>query len=163
MKKSMKLFRDFGILTEREMEARHDIYLELYTKKIQIESRVIGDLALNHIVPVALRYQKMLVDNVRGMKEIFTGKEFQSTAGVQLEMIKTISAHVANITSHVEKMIDERKKANNLHHAKDQALAYCHKVKPYFDTIRYEVDKLELLIDDTYWTLPKYRELLFTK
>jgi glutamine synthetase len=150
-------------MNEREMEARHEIYLETYTKKIQIESRVIGDLALNHIVPVALRYQKMLVDNVRGMKELFSGKEFQAIAGVQLEMIKTISAHVANITSHVDKMIDERKKANNLQHAKDQALAYCHKVKPYFDTIRYEVDKLELLIDDTYWTLPKYRELLFTK
>jgi glutamine synthetase len=162
-KKTKKLYLTHNIMNEREMEARHEIYLETYTKKIQIESRVIGDLAMNHIVPVALRYQKMLVENVRGMKDLFSGKEYQAAAGVQLDMIKTISAHVANITTQVEKMIDERKKANNLHHAKEQALAYCHKVKPYFDTIRYEVDKLELLVDDTYWTLPKYRELLFTK
>ncbi len=162
-KKTKKLFLAHKIFNEREMEARHEIYLETYTKKIQIESRVIGDLALNHIVPVAIRYQKVLVDNVKGLKELFAGKEFQTIAGEQLEMIKTISERVSVIISSVNKMIEERKKANKLEHGKEQALAYCHKVKPYFEIIRYEVDKLELLLDNTYWPLPKYRELLFTK
>lgn len=162
-KKSKKLFTSLHVMNEREIEARHEIYLEMYTKKIQIESRVIGDLSLNHIVPVALRYQKVLVENTRGMKELFSAKEFQTVAGTQMEMIKTISSRVATIILNVEKMTEERKKANLMEDPKEQALAYCHKIKPFFEIIRYEVDKLELLIDDTYWTLPKYRELLFTK
>ena len=162
-KKTKKLLISNGIMNEREIDARYEIYLEMYTKKIQIESRVMGDLALNHIIPTALRYQKMLVDNATGLKQLFPAKEFNSVAGVQLEMIRKISGHVTNISSFVAKMIIERKKANLLAHSKEQADAYCNKIKPYFDLIRYEVDKLELLIDDSYWPLPKYRELLFTK
>lgn len=162
-KKTKKLYTTHHIMSEREIEARHEIYLEMYTKKIQIESRVMGDLALNHIVPTALRYQRMLIENVSGMKQIFSDKEFKTVAGSQLEMIKTISSHISVINTQVEKMIEERKKANHLHHAKELASAYCNKVLPYFEVIRYEVDKLELLVDDEAWPLPKYRELLFTK
>ncbi|MEY4110594.1 MAG: hypothetical protein RLZZ46_949 [Bacteroidota bacterium] len=161
--KTLKLFDEHQILSKREVEARHEIYLETYTKRIQIESRVIGDLALNHIIPTAFAYQHKLVDNARGMKEIFSDKEFSEFGAVQVQIIKEISVHVATIRKHVGEMIEERKKANALHHAHDQAKAYCNKVKPHFDVIRYHVDKLELLVDDVQWPLPKYRELLFTR
>lgn len=161
--KTIKLFEDHQILSKREVEARHEIYLETYTKRIQIESRVIGDLALNHIIPTAFAYQHKLVENARGMKEIFSEKEFRELGAVQLQTIREISEHISTIRKHVEEMIEERKKANALSHAHDQAFAYCNQVKPHFDIIRYHVDKLELLVDDLQWPLPKYRELLFTR
>jgi glutamine synthetase len=161
--KTIKLFEDHQILSKREVEARHEIYLETYTKRIQIESRVIGDLALNHIIPTAFAYQHKLVENARGMKEIFSEKEFRELGAVQLQTIREISEHISTIRKHVEEMIEERKKANALSHAHDQAFAYCNQVKPHFDIIRYHVDKLELLVDDVQWPLPKYRELLFTR
>jgi glutamine synthetase len=162
-KKTLHLFEANHIMSDREQEARYDIYLETYTKKIQIESRVIGDLALNHIIPTAIKYQTSLIENVEGLKDIFGASDFKKTAAIQIEMIKEISEHVSTIKNNVDAMIEERKKANALTDVKKQAVAYCEKVRPYFDVIRYHVDKLELLVEDESWPLPKYRELLFTK
>lgn len=151
-----------GIFSERELEARYEIALETYTKKIQIESRIMGDLALNHIIPVAIKYQNVLIENVKGLKEILPATDFKKASEIQLATIKKISDHISIVRKSVDEMIEERKKANVLH-GKKQALAYCEKVKNYFTTIRYNVDKLELIVDDENWPLPKYRELLFTK
>ncbi len=161
--KTLKLFERHQVMSHREQEARHAIYLETYTKKIQIESRIIGDLSLNHIIPTAIRYQNLLIDNVRKMKDIFNEAEFKTNASTQLEMIKEISERISIIKLSVEDMTESRKKANTIEDHKKQAIAYCDKVKPYFDTIRYNADKLELIIDDELWPLPKYREMLFTK
>jgi glutamine synthetase len=162
-KQTMELFERNNIMTEREQHARYDIYLETYTKKIQIESRVMGDLVLNHIIPTAIRYQGSLVENVKGLKEIFSGSEFKKAAQIQLEMIMAISDHINVIKTKVDEMTEARKKANAMTDVKKQAIEYCEKVKSYFDEIRYHTDKLELLVDDENWPLPKYRELLFTK
>ncbi|MDP2388122.1 MAG: glutamine synthetase III [Bacteroidota bacterium] len=162
-KKTLHLFEHMNILSHREQEARYEIALETYTKKIQIESRIIGDIVTNQIVPAAIQYQKMLVDNVSGMKTFMSPADFKKSADAQIEMIKEISERIAAINTDVFKMIEERKKANNLDSAKKQAHAYCEKVKPYFDTIRYNSDKLELMVDDAMWPLPKYRELLNLK
>jgi glutamine synthetase len=158
--KAKKLYTSNNIFSERELEARHEILLETYTKKIQIESRVMGDLAINHIIPTAIKYQKILVENVEGMKDIGLKPEHYSA---QLEIIKEISEHISVIKKQVDEMTEERKKANKLSHARDRAMAYCKKVKPYFDIIRYHVDKLELIVDDEMWPLPKYREMLSIK
>lgn len=162
-KKTKTLFTRFDIHTEREINARHDIYLENYSKKIQIESRVMGDLALNHIIPTAIEYQNMLINNVKGIKEIFSDPEYKKLAKIQLDTIREISEHVSAVRVNVEAMIEARKKANAVEGARAHAVAYCEKVLPYFETIRYHVDKLELLVDDEYWPLPKYRELLFNR
>lgn len=162
-KKTLHLFEGLNIMSEREQEARHDIYLEMYTKKIQIESRVMGDLAMNHIIPTAIRYQSALVTNVRGLKEIMSDADFKKAAGIQMEMISQISDHVATIKTNVDEMTEARKTANAITDMKKQAVSYCEHVRPYFDVIRYHVDKLELLVDDEAWPLPKYRELLFTR
>lgn len=162
-KKTLDLYAKHNILSHREMEARHEIALETYTKKIQIESRVMGDLAINHIIPTAIKYQNLLIQNVEGLKDIFGASEFKKVSETQTKMIVEISEHIAGIKTGVEKMINERKKANKLEGGKKQAVAYCDNVKPYFDIIREHVDKLELLVDDEAWPLPKYRELLFTK
>jgi glutamine synthetase len=150
-------------MNEREIHARYEIQLETYTKRIQIESRVIGDLAMNHIIPTAIRYQNFLLENVRGLKDVLSAGDYKKAASTQLEMIMEVSSHINIIKKSVDDMIEERKKANNITDAKKQAIAYCDKVKGYFEAIRYNVDKLELLVDDERWTLPKYRELLFTK
>ncbi len=162
-KQTMELFERNNIMTHREQHARYDIYLETYTKKIQIESRVMADLALNHIIPTAIRYQGSLVQNVKGLKDILSAAEFKKAAQIQLDMISEISEHVNVIKTNVDNMTEARKKANAIGDVKKQAIDYCEKVKAYFDTIRYHVDKLELLVDDESWPLPKYRELLFTK
>lgn len=162
-KKSIELFKRFDIHSEREIKARHDIYLEAYSKKIQIESRVMGDLALNHIIPTAIEYQNLLINNVKGLKEIFSASEFKTLAEVQIATIKEVSEHISAIKTGVEAMIEARKKANKVEGARAHAIAYCEKVVPFFETIRYHVDKLELLVDDEYWPLPKYRELLFNR
>lgn len=162
-KKSLHLFESLGILNHREQEARYEISLETYTKKIQIESRIIADMVNNQIIPAALNYQKNLVDSVRGMKEILSSEEFKAVAKTQLELIKEISERVTAIKTEAYEMTEERKKANNLDSAKKQAHAYCDKVKPYFDTIRYQVDKLEGIVDDATWPLPKYREMLYLR
>lgn len=162
-KHTMELFERNNIMTEREQHARYDIYLETYTKKIQIESRVMADLALSQVIPTAIKYQSSLIENVKGMKEIMAAAEFKKSAQIQLEMISEISERVRIIKTKVDEMIEARKKANAITDVKKQAVDYCEKVKTYFDEIRYHVDKLELLIDDESWPLPKYRELLFTK
>jgi glutamine synthetase len=131
-------------------------------KKIQIEGRVLGDIARNHVIPTAIKYQNRLIENVKGLKEIF-GKDFEKIAKEQISLIKEISLHIEGINKNVDDMTEERKKANNLDTAEKMAEAYCDKVKPYFEIIREHCDKLELLVDDEIWTLTKYRELLFTR
>lgn len=161
-KQAFALFEELGIMNHVEVEARYEIELEEYTKKIQIEGRVLGDIARNHVIPTAIRYQNTLIENVRGLKEIF-GKDFEKIAKEQIGLIKEISAHIEGINSNVEKMTEARKKANALTSAEKMAASYCDVVKPYFEIIRDHCDKLELLVDDEIWTLTKYRELLFTK
>ncbi|RKS03541.1 MULTISPECIES: glutamine synthetase III [unclassified Flavobacterium] len=161
-KKALDLFEDLNVMNHIEVEARYEIELEEYTKKIQIEGRVLGDIARNHVIPTAIRYQNTLIENVRGLKEIF-GKDFEKIAKEQISLIKEISAHIEGINTNVEAMTEARKKANALTDAQKMAEAYCDKVKPYFEVIREHCDKLELLVDDEIWTLTKYRELLFTR
>ena len=161
-KQALDLFSEMKIMNHIEVEARYEIELEEYTKKIQIEGRVLGDIARNHVIPTAIRYQNTLIENVRGLKEIF-GKDFEKIAKEQIVLIKEISSHIEGINIKVEAMTDARRKANALTDAQKMAEDYCNKVKPYFDTIRDHCDTLELLVDDEIWTLTKYRELLFTK
>jgi glutamine synthetase len=162
-KKTLAMFESQGILNHREQEARYEIALETYTKKIQIESRIIADMVSNQIIPAALNYQKTLVESVRGMKEIMSPAEFKVVAKSQLELIKEISEKVTIIKTEADLMTEERKKANNLDNAKKQAHSYCEKVKPYFESMRYNVDKLEGIVDDATWPLPKYREMLYLR
>ncbi len=161
--KTIKLFENLHILNHREQEARYEIYLETYTKKIQIESRIMADMVNNQIIPAALSYQKILVDNVSGLKTILAADEWKSASETQLMLIKEISEKVAFIKKAADDMTEERKKANNLSSAKKQANAYCDKVKKYFEDIRYNVDKLEAIVDDATWPLPKYREMLYLR
>lgn len=159
-KPSIKVFEENGIFTERELEARYEIKLETYIKKVQIESRVLGDLALNHIIPTAITYQNELIDNVKGLKELDLDKAYYE---VQIDNIRKISDYLVSIRRNVYEMIEERKKANVIEEGKEKAIAYCEKVFPYFEKIRYASDKLEAIVDDQRWPLPKYRELLFLK
>ncbi len=160
-KKTVKMFEDMQVLTERELAARYEIRMETYTKKIQIESRVLGDMAINHIIPTAIKYQNTLIENVRGMRDLLNTGEFNRQAGLQLETLKTISSHISNIKEKVDAMILERKKANALDDIVQKTHDYSNNVKPYLDAIRRHIDKLELIVDDEVWTLPKYREMLF--
>lgn len=161
-KETFALYESHGIMNKIEVEARYEIELEEYIKKLQIEGRILGDIATNHVIPTAIAYQNTLIENVRGLKEIF-GNEYTKYASEQVGLIKDISGYIGSIKSNVDKMIDERKKANKIGHADKRADAYCNKVKPYFEEIRYACDKLELLVDDELWPLTKYRELLFTR
>ncbi|MDB4083046.1 glutamine synthetase III [Vicingaceae bacterium] len=160
-KQTLALYDGLKVMSERETLARQEIAYELYTNLIRIEARVIGDLAKSHILPTALRYQNQLIDNVQGLKNIFSATEFKDLTGVQLVMIKGISKYVKNVQEVTEKMIVERKRINKLEDPKQKANEYADVVKPMFDVIRYSVDKLELMVDDEIWPLPKYRELLF--
>lgn len=161
-KKALDLFQQLNVMNHVEVEARYEIELEEYTKKIQIEGRVLGDIARNNVIPTAIRYQNTLIENVRGLKEIF-GAEYESLAKEQIAIIRQISGHIEGINSKVEAMTEARKKANILVDAQKMAETYCNTVKPYFEEIRVHCDKLELLVDDEIWTLTKYRELLFTR
>jgi len=158
--KAKGLFAKHKILTHSELEARHEIELEKYIKYVQIEGRVIGDLAGNHILPAAIRYQNVLINNVKGLKDL--GLKADAYAA-QMNVLNEISEHINKVQVIAEKMTEARKEANNLSSSRDKAIAYCEKVKPLFDDIRYSVDKLELLVDDSEWELPKYRELLFLR
>ena len=158
--KSTKLFKDTGVFSEREAHARHEILLEEYFKKIQIESRVIGELVTNVVIPAAIKYQTTMVENVKGLKDIgLVDADFEA----QMMIIKQIAEHVNFIKKNVIEMVDERKAANAIEDIREKAIAYDEKVKNYFVPIRYHVDKLELLVDDNIWPLPKFRELLFIK
>ncbi len=162
-KKNKKIFSDLGIMTDREIEARAEVKFETYIKKVQIESRVLGDLAQNHIIPVGIKYQSLLMDNVKSMKELFTEKEFKELASQRLELIKVISNHVSEIKKKTAAMVEERKKANAIEDAHKRAIAYSQKVSPFLESVREHIDELELMVDDEMWPLPKYRELLFTR
>lgn len=159
--KSKKLFFDLGIFTEAELEGRVEVLFEEYMMKIQIEARVLGDLSVNHIVPTAVKYQNRLMENVLGLKEIY-GEEFKSLAGNRIELIREISDHVTAIKAGVNEMVDARKVANKLDDEKEKARQYSKVIAPFLDKIRYHIDKLELIVDDEIWPLPKYRELLFS-
>jgi len=158
--KAKGLFAKHKILTHSELEARHEIELEKYIKYVQIEGRVIGDLAGNHILPAAIRYQNVLINNVKGLKDLGLKPDAYTA---QMNVLNEISEHINKVQVIAEKMTEARKEANNLSSSRDKAIAYCEKVKPLFDDIRYSVDKLELLVDDSEWELPKYRELLFLR
>ncbi len=161
-KKAISLFEEMEVMNKIEVEARYEIEIEEYTLRIQIESRVLGDIAGNHVIPTAVKYQNMLIENVRGLKDIF-GNNYQKHAKEQLKLIEKISEHIEAIHSKVNEMVEARKKANKIEDIEAKAYAYCFDVKPYFDEIRYHCDKLELMIDDELWPLTKYRELLFTR
>jgi len=160
-KSSIALFEEMGVMSKVEVQARHEIELEEYMLRIQIEGRVLGDIARNHVIPTAVKYQNTLIENVSGLKNIF-GNEFKKHAKEQIDLIEKISLHIAGINSKVEEMTNQRRIANKLEGQKS-AEAYCNNVKPYFDQIRYHCDKLEMMVDDELWPLAKYRELLFTR
>src|SRR5690554_2330734 len=160
--KTIKMFEDLNVLNRVESISRYEVEMEDYVMHIQIEGRVLGDIARNHVVPIAVKYQNVLIENVRGLKEIY-GDGFKKLAEEQMTLIEEISGHIASINSNVTKMINARKEANRIECIEEKADAYCYKVKPFFDEIRYHCDKLELLVDDELWPLTKYRELLFTK
>ena len=158
--KAKKLFEHNKIYTHSELEARHEILLENYVKKVQIEARVMGDLATNHILPAAIKYQNILIENIKGLKDIgLTG----AASATQSDIVKKISEHINATSTKVEEMVEARKVANEIADTRERAIAYCDTVKSCFDEIRYNVDKLELLVDDKLWELPKYRELLFLR
>ena len=161
-KKTIELYESLGIMSKVEIKARYEIRVEEYTMRIQIEGRVLGDIARNHVIPTAIKYQNILIENVQGLKDIY-GKDFRKFSKEQMQLIEQISEHIANINIGITDMINERKKANIIDSIEERAFSYCNKVKPYFDKIRYHCDKLELLVDDELWPLTKYRELLFTK
>lgn len=158
--KAKDLFFGNNIFSKRELEARHEIMLEDYVKKVQIEARIIGYIATNHVLPAAINYQNTLIENIRGLKEV--GLK-ENAYKAQLNLVTIISDHIQNINDNVEAMIEARKRANNTEEMHKRAEMYCHEVKAYFDKIRYHADKLELIVDDKLWPLPKYRELLFIK
>jgi glutamine synthetase len=160
--KCVQLFEVLGVMNATEIHARYEIEIEEYALRIQIEGRVLGDIARNHVIPTAVKYQNILIENVQGLKNIY-GKDFKSFAKEQLKLVEDISKHIELINSGVTIMTNERKKANRIENSIKRANVYCNKIKPYFEQIRYSCDKLELLIDDELWPLTKYRELLFTK
>ncbi|MCX6265621.1 MAG: glutamine synthetase III [Bacteroidetes bacterium] len=159
--KAKHLFESNGVYTHQELEARHEIELEKYTKKVQIESRIMGDLAINHILPAAIRYQNELLTNINGLKAAGLGADAYKS---QLDILTSVSKHIQVIHTKAHEMVEARKKANNIEHAREKAIAYDKDIKAaFFDDIRYHVDKLEQLVDDDLWTLPKYREMLFIR
>ena len=159
----VEMFGKTGVLTEREIEGRVEVEFEKYTKKIQIEARVLGDLAINHIVPTAVQYQTTLLDNVKNLKLVFGEDEYATLSAGRIELIREIGGNVSAIKAKVKEMIEARKVANVIESEKEKAYAYEGTVKPYLDDIRYHIDKLELIVDNELWPLPKYRELLFVR
>ena len=162
-RKTIAIFERNNVLSERELKARHEIRLENYTKKIQIESRVLGDLASNHIIPIAIKYQNTLIENVKGLKQVLDLKTYGKLSQNQMEMNTEISEHIDKIKTFVNEMIEVRKAVNRIQETEEKAFAYCKQVLPYFEKIRNHTDRLELLVDDELWPLPKYRELLFMR
>ena len=161
-KKTIALYEGLGIMNKIEIEARHEIEVEEYAMHIQIEARVLGDIARNHVIPTAIKYQNVLIENVQGIKDIY-GKDFKKFGKEQMNLIEAISSHIENINGGITDMINARKKANKIEDSEKRAIAYCDQIRPYFEQIRYNCDKLELLVDDEIWPLTKYRELLFTR
>ncbi|MCH5346843.1 MAG: glutamine synthetase III [Muribaculaceae bacterium] len=160
---SIDMFASTGVMTKVELEARNEVKWEMYTKKIQIEARVLGDLAINHIIPVATRYQSALLDNVYKLQNVFSSERCQELAAPQLATIEALARHIKVIKAEVAKMVDARREANRITVEREKAIAYHDNVAPCMDTIRYHIDKLELMVDNEIWPLPKYRELLFIR
>ena len=160
---SIKMFESTGVMTQKELEARNEVKWETYTKKIQIEARVLGDLVMNHIVPIATEYQTKLLDNVYKMKGLFPAEEAEHLSSENLAIIRKISEHTIYIKEHVDAMVEARKVANKIADEREKAIAYHDNISPMLEQSRYHIDKLELIVDDQMWTLPKYRELLFIR
>ncbi|WP_418712215.1 glutamine synthetase III [Akkermansia sp.] len=160
---SIRMFESIGVMTKKELEARNEVKWEMYTKKIQIEARVLGDLAMNHIIPVATQYQSDLIDNVYKMKDLFPAEKAAKLSAKNLELIEEIADRTAFIKEHVDAMIEARKVANKIESEREKAIAYHDNIVPMMEEIRYHIDKLELIVDNQMWTLPKYRELLFIR
>lgn len=160
---TVEMFARTGVFTQKELEARNEVKWEMYTKKIQIESRVLGDLAINHVIPAATRYQSLLLDNVYKIKQLFKGDKADKIARQDMNSIEQMADHMATIKSTVELMVDARRKANRLTDERTKAIAYHDEVFPLMEDIRYHIDKLELMVDNEIWPLPKYRELLFIR
>ena len=160
---SIRMFESAGVMTRKELEARNEVKWETYTKKIQIEARVLGDLVMNHVVPVAIEYQSKLIDNVYKMKQIFPAEEVKKLTAENMAIIRKIAEHTSYIKEHVDTMVEARKVANKIVDERVKAIEYHDKIAPMLEQIRYHIDKLELIVDDQMWTLPKYRELLFIR
>jgi glutamine synthetase len=159
--KAKKLFENNKIYSHVELEARHEIELEKYIKKVQIESRIMAELATSSVLPAAIRYQNVLIQNVKGLKEVGMSED---ACTQRTQLLNKISEHINQVSSLADDMIEARKKANNIEDTREKAIAYCDEVKEvYFDKLRYHVDKLEQIVDDKEWQLPKYREMLFHK
>ena len=159
----VKMFTSMGVYSEKELHARNEVKWETYTKKIQIEARVLGDMAMNHIIPVATRYQSSLLDNASKLKSLYGAEKFERLAAEKLNLIEEIESYVDNVQTLVGLMIEARKVANRIEVEREKAVAYHDTVAPYFEKIRYNIDKLELIVDNEMWPLPKYRELLFIR
>ena len=160
---TVAMFKKAGVMTSTELAARNEVKWELFTKKIQIEARVLGDLAINHIIPVATRYQSVLIDNVFKIKNLFPAEKSEIIANQDMEEIEKIASHMLIIKEEVAAMVDARKVANKIEDEREKAIAYHDNVAPYMEKIRYHIDKLELMVDNEMWPLPKYRELLFIR
>ena len=160
---SVRMFESTGVMTRKELEARNEVKWETYTKKIQIEARVLGDLAMNHIIPTATRYQTSLIDNVYKMKDLFPADKASALSSRNLEIIEDIANRTNFIKEKVDEMVEARKVANKIESEREKAIAYHDKIVPMLEAIRYHIDKLELVVDDQIWTLPKYMELLFIR
>ena len=160
---SVKMFHDTGVFSKVELEARNEVKWEMYTKKVQIEARVLGDLAINHVLPVATRYQSLLLDNVLKIKAIFPEEKASGLSSADMDTIEDMARHISVIKAEVAKMVDARRAANKIASEREKAIAYHDTVAPCMDVIRYHIDKLELMVDNEMWPLPKYRELLFIR
>ena len=160
---TVALFSSLGILSDRELYARYEVQQETYTKKLQIEARVLGDLIVNHVVPTAIKFQNTLIENCRGLKDLFGPERMRQMCTSQLRMIEKISRYVDSLRKDVHDMIEERRLANQITDVTERAEAYCVRVLPYMQKIREVSDKLEMLVDDELWPLPKYREMLLSR
>ena len=160
---SIAMFEKTGVMTRKELEARNEVKWEMYTKKIQIEARVLGDLAMNHVIPVATEYQSRLIDNVYKLRDLFDADKAAALSSMNVKLIEDIAQHAIYITKHVDDMVEARKVANRIENEREKAIAYHDTVAPMLEDIRYHIDKLELIVDNQMWTLPKYRELLFVR
>jgi glutamine synthetase len=160
---NQKMFDELGVFNKSELHGRVEVEYEKFLKKIQIESRVLADLAINHIVPTAVHYQTTLLENIKNMKEVFSADEFEELAGARKNLVREIGGHISTIKAKRTEMIEARKKANIIEDTIEKAKAYDETVLPYLSDIRYHIDKLELIVDNELWPLPKYRELLFVR
>lgn len=160
---SIKMFEDMNVMHKNELEARDEIKWETYQKRIQIESRVLGDLCMNHIIPVATKYQTVLVDNVQKIQSAFSTEDARRLTSYNIDLIEKINVHTNTIAEQADKMVEARKQANLIENIREKAIAYHDNIVPYLEEIRRHIDKLELIVEDEMWTLPKYRELLFIR